>query len=707
MTTLVHAALTMRNGAWLALGYVTAAAIGLLVLLGAFGREHMLGAEHAWLTLAFAGVAATRIVMRSRSAHSRSPVRHAAPHASWFDFELGCLALSAVHAVVQHAGGLLSPFYPALYVLLAVAGAFASRAHCRLLILCAVAFEAPVYFLTEGQRDPKPYALHVLFLTCFGAINAIFTQAELTRVRLSTQRERLEEKRRVSREVRLFRLGAKAPSTVSNDEEQLWRGSVAEVQSAVHWNLQLLKRTLGLHTAVLMLRDQPGGQLRRVASASDSRSIRTGAFPPGEGAVGAACQRGVLTNLEHMRPGHPSLCYYTNRHEPVRAFVAVPVRERGDIIGVLCADRVDDREFTEAEEQVLYGSVEHLLRALENERVFVQLERSKREQDVLFEASQALGAALTEEAVWNAALAAASQLVLHDFAAVTHYDGQAGQHSIRCARGEGAASFHGLSFRDNASLTAMAVKNRHYLPFRGEFDRHNQIVFTRTERLSGVQSVLIFPLCVRDAVIGTLVLAAKRPAAFPLDVRPALQLLANQLAVALGNAASVARLEELATTDGLTGCYNKRHFHAELKQRLHAAGRFGKKVSLIIADIDHFKTVNDTYGHHTGDVVIRELGQILKRMRGGSDTVARFGGEEFCVLCDQTGTEGALQLAERVRLELGQTSFETEQGPLKVTCSLGVATFPDHADSQEKLFEAADRALYAAKHAGRNQVRST
>jgi diguanylate cyclase (GGDEF)-like protein len=316
---------------------------------------------------------------------------------------------------------------------------------------------------------------------------------------------------------------------------------------------------------------------------------------------------------------------------------------------------------------------------------------------VLYEASQALGAALSEEAVWNAALAAASQLVLHDFAAVTHYDGQAGQHSIRCARGEGAASFHGLSFRDNASLTAMAVKNRHYLPFRGEFDRHNQTVFTRPERLGGMQSVLIFPLCV---------LAAKRSAAFPLDVRPALQLLANQLAVALSNAASVARLEELATTDGLTGCYNKRHFHAELKQRLNAAARFGKKVSLIIADIDHFKTVNDTYGHHTGDVVIRELGQILKRMRGGSDIVARFGGEEFCVLCDQTNTDGALQLAERVRIELGQTSFETEQGPLKVTCSLGVATYPDHADSHEKLFEAADRALYAAKHAGRNQVRS-
>jgi two-component system cell cycle response regulator len=102
--------------------------------------------------------------------------------------------------------------------------------------------------------------------------------------------------------------------------------------------------------------------------------------------------------------------------------------------------------------------------------------------------------------------------------------------------------------------------------------------------------------------------------------------------------------------------------------------------------------------------VIRELGQILKRLKRETDVVARFGGEEFCVLCEETGSEGAMQLAERVRLELAVTEFETEQGPLRVSCSLGVATYPDHAPDQETLFASADRALYAAKHAGRNRV---
>jgi diguanylate cyclase (GGDEF)-like protein len=306
--------------------------------------------------------------------------------------------------------------------------------------------------------------------------------------------------------------------------------------------------------------------------------------------------------------------------------------------------------------------------------------------------------------VYSAALTALSQLVVHDFAALTHYDSETQRHSVVRVQGTGIAHLTDREFDDRASLVAMVVKNRHYLPYRGEFDARNQTLFTRAERVGRVQSALVFPLCVRDAAIGTLVIAAERPEAFPSDVRPGLQLLANQVAVALGNAAAVARLEELATTDGLTGCYNKRHFNEELQERLHAAARFGKQVSLVICDIDHFKSVNDTYGHHTGDVVIRELGQVLKRLRRGSDVVARFGGEEFCVLCDQTGSDGALQLAERVRLELGQTLFDTERGPLQVTCSVGVATYPDHAQSHAKLFEAADRALYAAKHKGRNRV---
>lgn len=708
MTTLVHAASTVRKGARLAFGYVTAACIALLVLLGAFSRELTLGWEHLLLLLAFVTAVITRA---TRGAADVPKTAHGARAGeardeARLDPELGCLLLAAAYALIQHLGGLLSAFYPIIYALAAFCGAFATRTHSRLLLLSAVAFEAPVYFFTEDHVDPKPYLIHALFIALFGTINSLFTQTELLRLRANVQRERAQEKLRIEREAKLFRLAAKPPSSAASDEEHLKRGSVAEVQNALHWNLLLLKRTLDLYTALLMLRDPRDGRLWVVESVSDSQSLWDGPFAPLEGAIGAAYQRGVLTNLGLLRPGHTSLCYYRNRDEPVRAVVAVPVRERGEIIGALCVDRAQERAFTPAEEEVLSASVEHILRALDNERVFVQLEHAKREQDVLYEASQALGAAVTEQAVLHAALAAAARLVVHNFAAVTHYDNQSGRHSIRRAVGEGAQHFAALSFESNTSLTTMAVNNRHYLPYRGDFDPQSQTLFIQGERLPHMHSALVFPLSVRDTVIGTLVIAAKRREAFPQDVRPALQLLANQLAVALSNAASVARLEELATTDGLTGCFNKRHFHNELTTRMHAASRHGHKLSLVIVDIDHFKAVNDTYGHHVGDVVIRELGDILKAQRNESALVARFGGEEFCVLCDQTPTDAAVDLAQRVRVALGQTSFDTDNGPLSVTCSVGVATFPDHASDQGTLFEAADRALYAAKHAGRNQVRS-
>jgi diguanylate cyclase (GGDEF)-like protein len=180
--------------------------------------------------------------------------------------------------------------------------------------------------------------------------------------------------------------------------------------------------------------------------------------------------------------------------------------------------------------------------------------------------------------------------------------------------------------------------------------------------------------------------------------------LANQLAVATANAQAVRLLEEKATTDGLTGCLNKRAFLAEMEQKILAAQRFRRKLSLIITDLDHFKAVNDTYGHASGDRVLRELGRVLRRVKRETDVVARFGGEEFCVLCEETDARGARLLAERVREELENAEVATELGPLRVTASLGVATFPDDAATAEDLFAQGDKALYRAKSLGRNQV---
>jgi diguanylate cyclase (GGDEF)-like protein len=695
MTTLVQAALSFRRSARASYGYLTALVLALMTLVGAFRGIERFELEHGMIVLAWAAVVAARGVARLREERrAGQPV---------LDLELGLLLLAGVYAGLQGFGGLTSPAYPALYVLIAFTSSVATRRVAHVLVIAAIAYEAALYFVTEGHDELRPLLLHAVFLLLFGLLNVIFTQAEISRMRMQSQRELRDERERVREDARIFRLVATPRESAAADAERLVRSSVEEVHQGLFFNLDLLKRTMGLHSCVLLMGDETGERLRIVECVTDSDDIADGPFLPGSGAVGAAYQRGITMNLEHLRPGYGGVCFYRGG-APVQAFMAVPVREGNVVRGVLCADRTDDRPFTAADEQTLGDAIAHLLRSVENERVFMQLERSKREHTVLYRASAALGAAADEQAVLDAALSAAAEIAPYDFAAVTHYDPDSRTHVVRRAVGDGAEALANLSFRDNTSLTAMAVKNRHYLPYRGEFDAGSQLVYTRKANLTGMQSLLILPLVVRESAIGTLALAAHRREAFGSQVRPSLVALANQLAVALSNAASVKQLEALATTDGLTGCYNKRYFMEELQARLSAAERFERKLSLLITDIDHFKTVNDTYGHATGDVVIRELGQILMRLKRETDVVARFGGEEFCVLCEETDAEGAAHLAERVRQELEATVFETELGKLQVTCSLGVATYPEHARSREGLFESADKALYVAKHGGRNCV---
>jgi two-component system, cell cycle response regulator len=167
------------------------------------------------------------------------------------------------------------------------------------------------------------------------------------------------------------------------------------------------------------------------------------------------------------------------------------------------------------------------------------------------------------------------------------------------------------------------------------------------------------------------------------------------------------KLKELATTDGLTGLPNHRVFQEELDKKLASAIRFQRELSIIFCDVDKFKGVNDTYGHPVGDMVLRGLAEILGRdVVRDTDLPARYGGEEFAVVCEGTGTEGAFKLAERIRKDLEKEVFQTDQGRLRVTISMGIATYPSHGQNKETLLERADTALYAAKEGGRNQVRT-
>ena len=209
------------------------------------------------------------------------------------------------------------------------------------------------------------------------------------------------------------------------------------------------------------------------------------------------------------------------------------------------------------------------------------------------------------------------------------------------------------------------------------------------------------PLIAQDQTLGVISLADKTSGEnFTENDLRFFTTIASQVATAIDN----ARLYELAITDELTNLYIYRYFRQRLDNEIKRSRRYFFPLALIILDIDHFKRVNDTYGHQCGDFVLKELAKIIKEEVREVDISCRYGGEEFTVILPETDLEGASTLAERLRESVEEHSFLFKKQLLKITISLGVAELSPSLSGIEELINLADIALYQAKEGGRNKV---
>jgi len=269
--------------------------------------------------------------------------------------------------------------------------------------------------------------------------------------------------------------------------------------------------------------------------------------------------------------------------------------------------------------------------------------------------------------------------------------GETGKFSPAVARG-----ITGINELCPAGSCDMKIKNSEIVKDLSSDERFAHL----SKKIQDVKSAIILPLTVSERTEEVLILMNKKNRTewgnYDLVF---LGNLADHAAIAIHN----AQLYELAITDGLTKLFIHRYFQNRLESELIRAKRYNSNISLLMLDIDHFKKVNDAYGHQEGDYVLKKFAKIISDHIRKVDIAARYGGEEFAIILPETGITGAEQVAEHLRYLIEKECFTIDGKSVPITTSIGVSSW-DKVVSKEEFIGQSDRALYQAKHKGRNRI---
>ncbi len=219
-----------------------------------------------------------------------------------------------------------------------------------------------------------------------------------------------------------------------------------------------------------------------------------------------------------------------------------------------------------------------------------------------------------------------------------------------------------------------------------------------------VKSIFLQPLADENDTFGVLGMFSERTNSLSAHQIELIKMFSSKLSFTFSRAMLHEKLAMLAVTDALTGLFNRGHFEEAISREFKRLVRHPRPLSLLLVDIDHFKKINDQYGHTAGDSVLKMVASTIKKVMRDTDVVARYGGEEFVAILADTDKPGAGNLAERLRKTIFLSPIDIGRKAVNVTVSIGVSSFPRDADSREELVELADKALYSAKSGGRNKV---
>ncbi|MBI5833054.1 MAG: diguanylate cyclase [Armatimonadetes bacterium] len=483
--------------------------------------------------------------------------------------------------------------------------------------------------------------------------------------------------------------------------------TTADLRQAV---LDRAMELFGAEKGTILEPDETGTCLRMAAARAHGHSVRQ-SFVLGvdEGVAG----RVYATGQQQIVPDTSSCEFFTPNPESDargRLLVAVPLSSDSGCLGVLCVERPVEQTVTEAEVDRLQAFADHAAGQLRGVRVYEDLQQRVEELSVLCDISRELSSSLERDRLLSKIVDSSCTLLHCGMASLMLFDDD--KQSLRI--------LHAMGLPDEVVAGAKIVPGEGVAGWVAEHgepllieDITQDSRFFRPQR-AGEQSrkysnrsLLSVPLLIGTEVVGVLNVNNKiNHAIFTPRDRDNLALLASQAAVSIENARLYETLQRLAVTDPLTKLFRRNYFEEQVDAEISRCVRYKRPLSVMMIDIDHFKSINDTYGHQMGDQVLVGLAGLLRRYGRKDDVIARYGGEEFVALLVETDDEGAQMAGERIREATQAFAFDAGRAePLRITVSVGHASYPDHTDTLDGLVGMADLALYAAKHGGRNQVR--
>jgi diguanylate cyclase (GGDEF)-like protein/PAS domain S-box-containing protein len=350
------------------------------------------------------------------------------------------------------------------------------------------------------------------------------------------------------------------------------------------------------------------------------------------------------------------------------------------------------------------GDLLHTLVALVEITARKRAEAAERDQRTLAEAlrdtAAALSSTLSFEEVLERVLTNVGTVVPHDAVNIMLVEKDIAR-IVRCH------GYRELGREEQALASIQKIRELPELYLMAK--THEPVTIPDTQLLprwepGWVRSYAGAPIIIKERLVGFINLIGLTPGFYQPEHAARLQVFADQAAIAIENARLYAEVQRLATVDEVTGIFNRRRLFELGHRELERSRRYQLPLAAILLDIDHFKKINDTYGHNTGDRVLAGIASLISRNIRGIDLFGRYGGEEFVVLLPQTDRQCGLEVAERLRSLVADLLFKTNRGTISVTISLGVALITEGIPSLATLIDRADQAMYSAKQAGRNRV---